>query len=68
MRKNVVFPTRFQVCALCGERHAVTYKFPFLARYGVRGKYAAIECLGKLPKPNMTNVTFLRRRFDADAE
>jgi hypothetical protein len=41
---------------LCGKRHAITYKFPFLARYGIKGKYAAIECLGKLPMPDMRNV------------
>jgi hypothetical protein len=59
MRKNTIFPTHFQVCALCGKRHAKTYKWPFLARYGIKGKYAAMECLGRLPKPDMTNVRFL---------
>jgi hypothetical protein len=34
-------------------------KFPFLKDYGIKGKYAAMECLGKLPKPDLTNVTFL---------
>jgi hypothetical protein len=62
MRKNTIFPTHFQVCALCGKRHAITYKFPFLADYGIKGKYAAIECLGKLPEPDLTNVTFITPR------
>ena len=59
MRKGQYIQTHFQVCALCGRRHAKTYKFPFLADYGIKGKYAAMECLGKLPKPDLTNVTFL---------
>jgi hypothetical protein len=59
MRKGVYIQTRFQVCGICGKRHAPTHKFPFLAAYGIKGKYAAMECLGKLPKPDMTNVTFL---------
>jgi hypothetical protein len=44
--KNTIFPTRFQVCAICGKRHAPTHKFPFLARYGIKGKYAAMDCPG----------------------
>lgn len=59
MRKFQALRTRHQVCAICGTRHATTYKFPFLARYGIKGKYAAMECLGKLPKPDMTNVRFI---------
>jgi hypothetical protein len=50
---------RWQKCAICGQRHAKVYKFPFLKDYGVKGKYAAMECLGKLPKPDMTNIRFL---------
>jgi hypothetical protein len=61
MRKNL-FPTRFQVCALCGKRHATVYKFPFLARYGIKGKYAALGCLGALPEPDTSNVTYLAGR------
>jgi hypothetical protein len=53
------FRMRFQLCGICGKRHAPVYKFPFLARYGVKGKYAAMECLGKLPKPDLSNVSFL---------
>jgi hypothetical protein len=59
MRKGQYIQTHFQVCGICGKRHAPTHKFPFLADYGVKGKYAAMECLGKLPKPDMTNVRFL---------
>jgi hypothetical protein len=59
MRKNTIFPTQFQVCAICGKRHAITYKFPFLKDYGIKGKYAALDCLADLPKPDMTNVRFL---------
>jgi len=70
MRKNTIFPTHFQVCAICGKRHEITYKFPFLKDYGIKGKYAALDCLGKLPRPDLTNVTFLvgRRRAPAAEE
>ena len=57
---------RFQVCAICGKRHAKTHKWPFLAKYGIKGRYAAMECLGKLPKPNLSNVTFLVPPLTAD--
>lgn len=50
---------RWQKCAICGKRHAPTHKFPFLKDYGVDGKYAAMDCLANLPKPDMTNVSFL---------
>jgi hypothetical protein len=69
MRKGVYIQTRFQVCGICGKRHAPTHKFPFLAEYGIKGKYAARECLGKLPRPDMTNVTFFPApRLPASAE
>jgi hypothetical protein len=32
------------------------------ARYGIKGKYAAQECVGKLPQPDMTNVAVWARR------
>ena len=66
MKKGQYIQTHFQVCALCGKRHAKTYKFPFLAEYGVKGKYAAMECLGKLPTPDLTNVTFLGPSLTAE--
>jgi hypothetical protein len=59
---------RWQKCALCGKRHGKTYKYPFLAEYGIKGKYAAMECLGLLPRPDISNVVFIAPRLPATAE
>lgn len=41
----------FRVCAVCGKRHGVTYGFrSTLARNGVKGDKATIECIKKLTK------------------
>ena len=49
---------RWQKCAICGQRHARTYKFEDLASHGIKGKYAAMECLGLLPSSDFPNVAF----------
>ena len=56
------------MCAICGKRRAKTYRYPFLARYGIKGKYAAQECAGKLPQPDMTNVAVFMPRPVVDPE
>jgi hypothetical protein len=54
----------FQVCAVCGERHGVTFGFrSTLARNGIKGDKATIECIGKLPKSPERKVIPIRPRY-----
>ena len=48
-------------CAICGKPHGKVYRYrKLLQRYGYKGHYATMECVGNLPCPDMSNVAFFK--------
>lgn len=47
-------------CAICGKAHGKVYRYrKLLARFGYAGHYATMECVGNLPRPDMSDVEVL---------
>jgi hypothetical protein len=51
-------------CAICGKAHGKVYRYrKLLQRFGFKGHYATMECVGNLPRPDMSNVAILVPRL-----
>ena len=48
-------------CTICGKPHGKVYRYrKLLQRFGYKGHCATMECVGNLPRPDMSNVALFK--------